>query len=169
MNKNLLCLVLDNSFMPRSIITTERGFTVVYKGNAEIVESYDDVFKTVNKNLSFKKPSVIKLNRYLNLEYKDVPLSRNNIFKRDDFRCVYCGYDNVKNLTIDHVIPTSKGGKNKWDNVVTACKSCNSEKADLDIEEWGKTDPKPKRPHYLMMMRKVKRKIPDNWKKYLFI
>ena len=167
MKKNLLCLVLDSAYMPRSILTTERGFTVVYKGNAEVVENYEEYFKTVNLDTTYKKPSIIKLNRYLNLEYKDVPLSKQNVFKRDEFKCVYCGKADIRLLTIDHVIPTSKGGKNKWDNVVTACKRCNNEKSDLDIEEWGRPNPKPFRPHYLMMIKKVKHKLPESWKKYL--
>jgi len=154
--------------MPRSITTTERGFVVVYKGNAEVIENYNEVFHTVSKTIAYHKPSIIKLTRYINLEYRDVPLTRNNIFKRDDYRCVYCGKSNTQDLTIDHVVPRSKGGRDKWDNVVTACAKCNNEKADLDVEEWGKEHPKPRRPHHLMMMKKSKGKIPDSWKKYLF-
>jgi 5-methylcytosine-specific restriction endonuclease McrA len=79
---------------------------------------------------------------------------------------VYCGCENRKTLTLDHVIPQSKGGPNKWGNLVTACKKCNNEKADLTLKEYGKPIPKPQRPHYLMLLKKTTF-IPDEWKPYL--
>jgi 5-methylcytosine-specific restriction endonuclease McrA len=163
------CLVLDSSYLPRSITSTERAFVVVYKGNAEVIEHYDEVFHTVSKTVAYYKPSIIRINRFVNLEYREVPLTKNNIFKRDDYTCVYCGSQKEKLLTIDHVIPRSKGGNDKWDNVVTACNKCNNEKADLSVEEWGKPHPEPRRPHHLMILKKSKLKIPESWKQYLFI
>lgn len=162
------CLVLDSAYMPRSVISTQRAFIIKYKGNAEVVENYDTYFKTPTTDMVYPKPSVIRILRYINLEYRDVPLTKNNIFKRDDNRCVYCGEVDSRKLTIDHVHPKSKGGKDSWDNVVTACNKCNNEKADLTVDEWGREHPQPKRPHYLMLLRKVKR-IPENWKQYLFV
>lgn len=164
-----LCLILDNSYMPRSITTTERGFVVVYKGNAEIIETYDEFFKTIKQPPIFKKPSIIRIDAYVKMEYKELPLRRDYIYKRDNYECVYCGNSNKKLLTLDHVIPKAKGGKDKWDNLVTCCSNCNNEKADLTLEEWGRPDPKPKRPHYLMMLKKAEGSIPEGWKKYLFI
>jgi 5-methylcytosine-specific restriction endonuclease McrA len=96
-----------------------------------------------------------------------VPLSRENVYRRDGYACVYCGCDNRKTLTLDHVIPQSKGGKDAWDNLVTACKKCNSEKSNLTLEEYGKEIPQPRRPHYLMMIKQVHH-IPDEWNDYLF-
>jgi 5-methylcytosine-specific restriction endonuclease McrA len=67
------------------------------------------------------------------------------------------------------VFPRSKGGEHTWENVVTACKNCNSEKADLLIEEWGREHPNPKRPHYLLMLKKnAVSIIPEEWKPFLF-
>ena len=150
--------------MPRSIISTERAFVISYKGNADIVHEYPKSFKLVNPNLDIKKPSVIRVFNFINVRYQKVPLNRKNIFKRDNYECVYCGSSN--NLTLDHVIPKSKGGENPWDNLVTACQKCNLEKADLDIEEWGKPHPNPKRPHYLMLLKNIEY-IPEEWKQYL--
>ena len=79
----------------------------------------------------------------------------------------YSGEDSKYLLTLDHVIPQSKGGPNTWNNLVTACKSCNGEKADLSLEEYGKEIPQPKRPHYLMLMKKLDY-IPEEWKPYMF-
>lgn len=162
------CLVLDSSYMPRSIVTVERAFVVSYKGNAEVIDTYPEYFQTVNKNTVYLKPSIIRVFRFVHKDYQKVPLTRANIYKRDGYRCVYCGSNDRSSLTLDHVIPQSKGGKDSWNNLVTACRPCNGLKADLTIEEWGKEDPKPKRPHFLMLMKNL-HFIPEEWKPYLFL
>jgi 5-methylcytosine-specific restriction endonuclease McrA len=154
--------------MARSIITTDRAFVITYKGNAQVVNEYEESFKVVNPLLDIKKPSVIRVNSYVKSVYNKVSLTRDNIFRRDNYECIYCGCDSKKELTLDHVIPQSKGGPNTWENLVTACKRCNCEKADLTLEEFGRGTPKPYRPHYLMLMRQLDN-IPDEWKPYLFL
>jgi CRISPR/Cas system Type II protein with McrA/HNH and RuvC-like nuclease domain len=161
-------LVLDSSFMARSIISTERAFVISYKGNADIVHEHPESFKLVNPELDIKKPSIIRVYKYVNQIIQKVPLSRENVYRRDNFECVYCGDNNRKTLTLDHVIPQSKGGKDAWDNLVTACRRCNSEKSNLTLEEYGKEIPQPRRPHYLMMMKQV-HYVPKEWEDYLFI
>lgn len=164
MSKFRKTLVVDSSFIARSVISAERAFVIHYKGNAEIIADHPESFGLVNKDLDIKRPSIIRVYKYVNT-YKNVSLTRENVFKRDNHECVYCG--SCKNLTIDHVIPRSKGGKDSWDNLVTACRSCNAEKADLTLEEYGKEIPQPKKPHYLMLMRQME-DIPEEWKKFLF-
>lgn len=159
-------LVLDSSFMPRSIVSVERGFVIYYKGNADIVEAYPSNFKTQRTDIVYPKPSVIRINRFVNMKYKRVPLSRVNVYRRDGWKCVYCERDNPNQLTLDHVIPKSKGGKDRWDNLVTCCFDCNQRKGNLTVEEWGKDEPKPQQPHYLMLLKTTK-EIPNEWKKYL--
>ena len=161
-------LVVDSSYIARSIISTERAFVISYKGNADILDEYPESFGLVNTHLTINKPSIIRVFTYVRMNFQKVPLTRENIYKRDDYECVYCGKSNRKNLTLDHVVPRSKGGPNTWDNLVTACKKCNSEKADLTEQEYGKPLPKPQRPHYLMLLKKVHH-IPDEWKKYLLM
>lgn len=161
-------LVIDSSYMPRAIIDSCRAFVISYKGNAEIIDEHDESFKLVNPLLDIKKPSIIKVNKYVNTAFYKVPFSRENVYKRDNYECVYCGSDNFKTLTLDHVHPTSKGGKNTFENVVTACRKCNGEKADLTLEEYGKEIPEPKRPHYLMLMKGIEH-IPPSWEKFLFL
>jgi len=153
--------------MAKSIIATERAFVISYKGNCDVVETYPESFKLVNPNLDIKKPSIIRIYKYVDTHKHKVPLNRTNIYKRDNYECVYCGNDDVSQLTLDHVIPQSKGGPNTWDNLVTACKKCNGEKADLTLEEYGKEIPEPRRPHYLMLMKKLDY-IPEEWKPHLF-
>ena len=162
------CLVLDNTYMPKDIIDTGRGYAVFYKGNAEIVNNHDELFGLVDKTKEIYKPSVIRVNKYINKNFHRVPLNRDNIFRRDDHKCVYCGYDDVRALTIDHVIPKSRGGEDSWENWVTACRGCNLEKDNLTAEEWGRTHPNPKRPHLLMLLKKLNY-IPDEWRTYLLL
>jgi len=163
------CLVLNSAYMPMQIIRTERAFAIWYKGNARIVYEHDVFFKTINPNLQYKKPSIILIDKWVNVHNKAVPLNRDNILKRDNHACVYCGFDkNRKELTLDHVIPKARGGKDSWDNLVTACKKCNNEKDCLTDEEWGRPIPQPYRPHWLMLMKSYSGEIPDEWKTYLF-
>ena len=159
-------LLLDSSYIARNIITTERAFVISYKGNAEIIHHHPETFGLVNKGLQIHKPSIIRVFDYINMPFQSVSLSRENIFKRDNYTCVYCGEKgNKNNLTLDHVFPQSKGGKNTWKNLVTACQPCNGEKADLTLEEYGKEIPQPKRPHYLMLMKNIDY-IPKEWNPY---
>jgi 5-methylcytosine-specific restriction endonuclease McrA len=167
MSKYGKCLVLDSSYIPRSIISTERAFVISYKGNADIIHTHPESFKLINPELDIKKPSIIRVFKYVNQLIHKVPLNRDNLFKRDGYCCVYCGDDTRKHLTLDHVIPQSKGGKDTWENLVTACKRCNGEKSDLTLEEFGKEIPQPRRPHYLMLMKQITH-IPKEWEDYLF-
>jgi len=168
MKKYKKTLVVDSSYIARSIINTERAFTISYKGNAEVLYEYPETFGLVNSELTIYKPSVIRVFTYVNLQIQKVPLTRHNIFKRDGYKCVYCGEGQKSVLTIDHVYPQSKGGPNTWTNLVTACKKCNNEKDNLTLQEYGKEIPQPQRPHYLMLMKSVT-DIPEDWKPFLFL
>jgi len=159
-------LVLDVSYLARGIINAERAFIIALNGNAEIIHEHDEHFKLVNKDLIINKPSVIRIKKYVNDRLHKVNLTRENVFRRDGYRCLYCGEDRKKLLTVDHVIPKSKGGKDSWNNLVTACKKCNNEKSDLPVEEFGKLLKQPYTPHYLMMLKSMF-DIPEEWKKYL--
>ena len=161
-------LVVDSAYIARSVIATERAFVISYKGNAEVIAEYPETFGVVNPTLEINKPSIIRVPTFIKLNFQKIPLTRQNIYKRDNYECVYCGEDNKKLLTLDHVVPQSKGGPNSWDNLVTACKRCNGEKSDLTLEEYGKPIPKPQRPHYLMLLKKVHH-IPEEWKPYLLM
>ena len=167
MSKYQKTLVLDSSFTARSIITTERAFAIHYKGNADVIKEHPETFGLVNPDLKIKKPSVIKVYKFVNQNIQKVPLNRDNVYRRDNHQCVYCGCNNRKTLTLDHVLPQSKGGKDTWENLVTCCMRCNREKSDLNLEEYGKEIPQPKRPHFLMLMKQLMY-IPDEWKPYLF-
>lgn len=126
-------LVLNSDFLPVNVTTFKKAFKLIYKGKAEIVEKGDNEAITFRKN--YNKPSIIRLVKYVNIPYRKVILSRENVFKRDEYRCAYCFAS--KNLTIDHVFPKSKGGSNDWENLITCCFDCNSKKGDKTLEQAG--------------------------------
>lgn len=161
-------LVLDSSYIPRGIISSFRGFVITWKGSAEVLQNHDCTFNVSNPNNIYWKPSIIKVNKFVSsAKIHKVSLNRENIFKRDGYICVYCGANNRRHLTIDHIIPQSRGGKNTWENLVTSCKSCNNKKGDMLVEEFTDVIIKPKKPHYLALLRSTIN-IPDEWKPYLF-
>lgn len=161
-------LVVDSTYMPRSIISSLRAFDIHYKGNCEILYNHPEEIGTVNKNIKYYKPSIIRVFKYVKVNFHKAKLSRENVFIRDGYECVYCGESNRKLLTLDHVHPQSLGGKDTWENLVTACKSCNCQKDNFTIAELGIKHPNPKRPHYLMLLKKLSY-IPKEWEDYLFL
>lgn len=124
-------LVLNSDYSPLNVTSLNRGFTLVYKGKAEVLKSADEPIVCGVK--SFVRPLIIRLLNYVSFKRLRVRVNRQRILKRDNHSCVYCG--NKKDLTIDHLIPKSKGGKNTWDNLVTCCISCNSKKGDKMLYE----------------------------------
>ena len=120
MSKYQKTLVVDSSFIARSVIPTERAFVISYKGNAEVIAEHPETFGLVNPKLEIYKPSIIRVFTYVKQNIQKVPLTRENVYRRDNYECVYCGSSNQRTLTLDHVIPQSKGGKDSWDNLVTA-------------------------------------------------
>lgn len=160
-------LVLNQSYQPISISTAGRAFLLIFLRKAEIIIYKEGrVIRTVNQSFLF--PSIIRLNSYITIPYRKVSLSRNNIFRRDNFRCCYCFSNN--NLTLDHLLPRSLGGGDTWENLVTACQKCNAKKANQKIEE---TDlvlrQRPFRPSFILYLRNFSGNIPDEWRPYLMM
>jgi len=126
-------LVLNADSQPLNVTTFQRGFNLVWKGKAEVVK-YDADSPIESSVGTYKRPLVIRLIRFVYIPFKKVPLSRQNIFRRDGHKCGYCG-DASKDLTIDHIFPKSKGGDNSWKNLVTCCKKCNCKKDNMTTKE----------------------------------
>lgn len=145
-------LVLNADYQPLNVTTLQRGFNLVYTGKAEIIKYGDEPIITDKKN--FKRPLVIRLMRYISIPFKKVPLSRYNIFRRDGHACGYC--KSKSNLTIDHVMPKSRGGGNSWENLVTCCKKCNARKDNKTPKEAGmKLLVELRRPTYIEFVTKI--------------
>jgi 5-methylcytosine-specific restriction endonuclease McrA len=122
--------------------------------------------------LTFQVPSIIRLKNYVNIrKTSPIRFSRENIYVRDKYTCQYClGRHSAKDLTLDHVIPVSKGGKKDWDNIVTACKTCNQIKANRTPNEARMPlRVKPVAPQWLPQeeLRISTRNAPDSWLLYL--
>ena len=137
-------LILNQDYSAIAVCTVQKAFVLVYLDKAELVaKANGSVLHTVTS--SYPVPSVIRLQRYVRVPYYGISMSRHNVLRRDNFTCQYCGTG--KNLTLDHLVPRSRGGDTSWHNLVTACMLCNTRKGNRTPEEAGlKLLRKPKRP-----------------------
>ena len=115
------------SYFPLSLWSWQDSIKAVFLDRVNIIAEYESEVRS--SSFSMKIPSVIALKKYIPISKKP-PFTRFNLFLRDNFTCQYCGdIFNSNELTFDHVIPKSKGGETKWENVVAACGKCNLKKA----------------------------------------
>jgi len=158
-------LVLNLDYTPITVCSVQRAFLLVFMKKAEIIKANGThSLRTVSAN--FPMPSVIRLGRYVTAPYKSVVLTRENVFKRDGFTCQYCGTQ--KDLTLDHLTPKARGGDTSWNNLVTACKKCNSFKGNFTPEEAGlQLSSKPYKPSYLTYLHNLSGVNYDEWKPFL--
>lgn len=124
-------LVLNYDYTPLNVTTIRRGFILVDKGKAEIVKS--DESPIIAGYKTYVRPLIIRLLKYIKHFSRNLRANRARIYKRDNHQCVYCGSN--KNLTLDHVMPKSRGGSNDWTNLVTSCFKCNLKKSNRTPEE----------------------------------
>ncbi|MAM98967.1 MAG: HNH endonuclease [Candidatus Marinimicrobia bacterium] len=164
---NRKVLVLNQSYEPLMVINAKRAIVLIIKEKVKMLEKYSENIRSVQN--SFDLPSVIRLNFYVHLKYKDIVLNRRNILKRDDYRCQYCAKQATP-LTIDHIVPKNKGGKDSWENLVAACSKCNTRKGDTLLKHMDmKLLKKPRKPSKLFQLQTYVNKKQDNWKQYLFM
>ena len=158
-------LVLNQDYSALTVCSVEKAFVLVFLDKAEMVsQSQTAYLRTISS--TYPMPSIIRLHRYVQLPYRGVILTRQNIFKRDGHRCQYCGTH--EDLTLDHVMPKSRGGKSSWDNLVAACKRCNARKGDYTPEEAEMLlRQKPYRPTFIMFLRDLSGQIEEDWHPYL--
>jgi len=147
-------LVLNRNWQPVGVATVARSLTLVANGRARIIDpdsyqlhSWSDWAKFVPaendlfiQGVSFRMrvPEVIALTEYGRVPHKVVAFTRHNLYKRDRFTCQYCGIQpGSEELTVDHVLPRSRGGTSTWENCVLACVDCNHRKADRLPDEAG--------------------------------
>lgn len=116
-------LVLNHNYQPLNVTNRQRALVLLYLGKAHVVEKGD-------------RPTVVRLNHFVRRPMPVLRPTRKSIFTRDGNRCVYCGATHLP-LTIDHVIPRTRGGSNDWDNLVCCCTRCNNLKGDHTPEEAG--------------------------------
>lgn len=158
-------LVLNQDYSALSVCSVPKAFLLVYLRKADLlIESSTEKLHSISE--AFPMPSVIRLHRYVYMPYKGIMLSRQNIFRRDRNRCQYCGSGD--DLTLDHVMPRSRGGRSSWDNLATACKRCNSRKGDHTPEEAQMPlAQKPFKPSFIMFLREFSGAIAEEWQPFL--
>jgi len=158
-------LILNQDYSAISLCSVHKAFILLYLEKAEMLEkSESGLLRSVS--VTYPKPSVIRLQRYVHIPYKGIALSRHNIMKRAHFQCQYCGSN--RNLTLDHLFPRSRGGKAIWTNLVTACNRCNTRKGDRTPEEAGlNLKQQPKKPTLVAFLRLHAASLEQSWAHYL--
>ena len=181
-------LVLNKAWIPAHIVSWRKGMSLIYQDSGHALDrdyvAYDfknwldfsaknahDYAKVHTVSLTIAVPEIVVLTKYDKLPSRDVKYSRENVFHRDHNKCQYCGvvFD-IKELTIDHIIPRALGGKTLWNNVVAACKTCNAKKADKTlIQADMKLLKPPTKPRWLNPLSNVggKAHICTTWQKFM--
>jgi len=162
-------LILDNAYLPVKIVSWQKAMTLYLSQRAEVVTEYaDKTIRSVSK--SFKLPKILRLYGK-HRGRRVVRFTRTNVFLRDNNQCQYCTIKfDIKDLTLDHVIPSSKGGDTSWENIVTCCARCNIKKGNKYLREIDmKLLKKPKAPKWSpKVYLRVARRDPDEWNAWLF-
>lgn len=160
-------LVLNQDYRALTICSVQRATILILLQKAELVNATDGRFIR-SPSFAVPWPSVVRLRAYVSIPYKRITLTRKNVMRRDHHRCQYCGEKD--SLTIDHVHPKSRGGKDTWENLVTACVPCNNRKGSRTPEEAKLTlKRKPFRPSHVMFIRDFVGTVDEGWKPYLFL
>jgi len=162
--ENLRTLKLDAAWRPIEIISADRGFSMVYSGRAKAVENY-----SYGPCARFLFPSIIVLTGYVRRKHITVRPSRKNIYWRDKNTCQYCGKTFwPKELSLDHVIPKSRGGDKSWLNLVTSCHPCNQKKGDKSPQDVGMELIRiPFIPKMTVFDLHQNSEIPENWLNFI--
>lgn len=159
-------LLLNFSYEPLGTVSLQRAVRMLFARKAEVL--HDSGREIRSQKLSFPLPSVLRLLYYVAHRRRSVSLTKKNVLLRDDYKCAYCAAPGGSAMTVDHVVPKSRGGSSAWENLVACCSPCNSRKRDRTPEEARM--PLRRKPH-------VPRRIPwvvvrrntasAEWSKYL--
>ncbi|MEA2412880.1 MAG: hypothetical protein QOC77_3441 [Thermoleophilaceae bacterium] len=160
-------LVLNASYEAINVCTVRRAAVLVLKERAEILERAEWALHA--EFFEMPRPTVIRLHTYVRVprDAHSRKITRRAIFARDHWTCQYCGTGHTS-LTVDHVIPRSKGGTSSWDNIVTCCAPCNRRKGDRLPKQAGmhpKNKPAP--PAATIFVHVAVPRVPEVWQQYL--
>ncbi len=160
-------LVLNASYEPINVCTVRRATVLVLKERAEVLERGEGALHS--ERIVMERPCVIRLLRYVRIP-RDVhrrKITRKAVLARDAYTCQYCGRQ-APSLTVDHVIPRSRGGESVWENIVASCGPCNRKKGNhlpREVAMHPRTRPKPPGP--TVFIRIASPRIPLAWEPYL--
>jgi 5-methylcytosine-specific restriction endonuclease McrA len=161
-------LVLNASYEPINVCTIRRAAVLVLKERAEVLERGEGALRS--ERLTMARPCVIRLMRYVRIP-RDVhrrKITRKAVLARDDWTCQYCGREAHTGLTVDHVIPRSRGGQSVWENIVASCAPCNRKKGNrLPREVAMHPRNRPRAPGPTVFIQIASPRIPGAWMPYL--
>ncbi|MGC8877229.1 HNH endonuclease [Thermus sp.] len=157
-------LVLNAGYEVLGLASIKRSVLLVLSGSAETLSESGRYLHTPSTRIPV--PSVIRLKRLVRRGPSRVPLNRRNVLRRDRYTCQYCGRQGGE-LTVDHVLPRSRGGKHTWENLVAACRACNLKKGDRTPEEAGMRLLKPPRSPRVPLFLSDLKEVPQDWAPYL--
>ena len=121
------CVILNGDYSYLNTVSWQKAMKLLCKGKATVIKYTDAVVNTA-ENVVMKIPAVMKLIKIIRTIYRTkVPFSKKNLFIRDSFICQYCG-NKSNSLTVDHIVPRSRGGKKTFENCVACCKTCNNKR-----------------------------------------
>ena len=159
-------LVLNATYEPINVCTVRRAVVLLLKEKAELIERGRHELRSESSTLA--RPVVIRLVTYVKVP-RDAhrrKITRRAVFARDSWTCQYCG--SRSNLTVDHVIPRSKGGESSWENIVASCAPCNRRKGDRTPRQAGMHPRRaPRTPRAEIFIRVASPSIPAAWLQYL--
>ena len=159
-------LVLNATYEPINVCTVRRATVLLLKAKAELIERAN--WSLRSEHTTMPRPMVIRLVSYVNVP-RDThrrKITRRAVFARDGWTCQYCGARS--NLTVDHVIPRSKGGDSTWENIVASCAPCNRRKGDLMPAQANMVPRhKPRAPNPHVFIHVASPTIPSAWKQWL--
>lgn len=163
-------LVLDQGYSPLKVVPWQRAVQLLFLNKVETIEEYDQNIRSTY--LVIKVPSVVRLLKGFRRHKKPVKFSRVNIYGRDGYACQYCGIKKpIGELTYDHVVPRTQGGKTTWTNIVTACSKCNAKKGGRTPEEAKmRLKKKPVQPKDMpaIVIALSRTSVPDAWRDYFY-
>lgn len=161
-------LFLDASWRPLRVEAWQDAIADFFLGKVEVIEySRDRTIQGVTRE--FPMPSVVRVIKHFKREKIRIKFSRLNIYARDKFTCQYCVQRFAsEDLTFDHVQPRSRGGRTSWENIVTCCIDCNSDKSDRTPGEAGmRLHRAPRKPAFLPAITvKMRGEVPEEWRPY---
>ncbi len=164
-------LVLNATYEIMKIVSWRQAVKLFFIEKVDIIEEYEKNILT--PTLIMKVPAVVKYKKLIKIKHQSLRFSKTNVYTRDNFICQYCNCKllNKEDLTIDHIIPKSRGGVSSWINCITACKKCNMRKADRTPKEANMLLYKePRQPNqnesHILSIKFNKNIAPDIWKNY---
>jgi 5-methylcytosine-specific restriction endonuclease McrA len=157
-------LVLNVTGEPLSVVAGRRAALLVLGDRADIIQESGSALHS--EHMTLPLPSVVRLRYFVRIPYgRRRSISRRGVFARDGHRCQYCG---SRADSIDHVRPRSRGGQHTWENVVAACRSCNSRKRDRMLNETTmRLRSQPRVPSWSSWVALASGEVPPQWRPYL--